>query len=69
MKQLGLNTTCVVGHGGGGSEDKGMNVNQQKRVLDDIKQFKYQASFCYIDVSLFNTCQECFFFFCKPELF
>lgn len=43
MKQLGLNTTYVVGHGGGGAPDKGMNVNQQKRVLEDIKQFKYQV--------------------------
>lgn len=61
MKQLGLSTTCVVGHGGSGSEDKGMNVNQQKRVLEDIKQFKYQASFFDIDVSLINTLEGIFF--------
>ncbi|XP_053384999.1 uncharacterized protein LOC123536219 [Mercenaria mercenaria] len=43
MRQLGLNTTCVVGHGGSGAADKGMNVNQQKRVLEEIKQYKYQV--------------------------
>ncbi|KAL4224482.1 hypothetical protein ACF0H5_015183 [Mactra antiquata] len=43
MRNLGLNTTYVIGHGGSGSNDKGMTVNQQKRILDDIKQFKYQV--------------------------
>ncbi|XP_060557086.1 uncharacterized protein LOC132717609 isoform X2 [Ruditapes philippinarum] len=43
MRKLGLNTTCVVGHGGSGAADKGMNVNQQKRVLEEIKQYQYQV--------------------------
>lgn len=43
MKHLGLNTTYVVGHGGSGAMDIGMNVKQQKRVLEDIKQFKFQV--------------------------
>lgn len=47
MRQLCLNTTCVVGHGGSGAADKGMNVNQQKRVLEEIKQYQYQVSFLH----------------------
>ena len=43
MKRYGLHTTTVVGHGGGASGEKGMSVNQQKRVLEDIKQYKYQV--------------------------
>lgn len=43
MCRLGLNTTYVVGHGGSGAADTGMTVNQQKRILEEIKQFMYQV--------------------------
>ncbi|XP_041365827.1 uncharacterized protein LOC121380886 [Gigantopelta aegis] len=41
VKDLGLKVTAIVGHGGG-TADSGMRVKEQKRVLDGIKQRKYQ---------------------------
>lgn len=42
MRSAGLRTATVVGHGGSGTAD-GMSVRQQKRVLEDIKQYMYQV--------------------------
>ncbi|KAL3841905.1 hypothetical protein ACJMK2_019994 [Sinanodonta woodiana] len=41
IKELGLKVACVVGHGSGAA-DGGMRVNQQKRVLEEIKNHVYQ---------------------------
>lgn len=44
MRRMNLKVTKVVGHGKTGANDAaGMNVNQQKRVLEEIKQYKYQV--------------------------
>ena len=44
MQRMNLRVTKVVGHGKtGASEAAGMNVNQQKRVLAEIKEYKYQV--------------------------
>ena len=43
MGRMNLQVTSVVGHGKTGSEAAGMRVNQQKRILEEIKQYKYQV--------------------------
>ena len=43
MQRMNLRVTSVVGHGKTGSEAAGMKVNQQKRILEEIKQYKYQV--------------------------
>ena len=43
MQHMNLRVTSVVGHGKTGSEAAGMRVNQQKRILEEIKQYKYQV--------------------------
>ena len=47
---MNLRVASVVGHGKTGASDAaGMNVNQQKRILEEIKQFKYQVQHYQID--------------------
>ncbi|KAK3593951.1 hypothetical protein CHS0354_040685 [Potamilus streckersoni] len=41
IQELGLKVVCVVGHGSG-TADGGMRVNQQKKVLEEIKNHVYQ---------------------------
>lgn len=41
IKRMGLKVTHLVGHGGGSGEGGGMAVNQQKKILRDIKHHKY----------------------------
>lgn len=41
IKRMGLRVTHLVGHGGGSGEGGGMAVNQQKKILRDIKHHKY----------------------------
>lgn len=41
IKKMGLKVTHLVGHGGGSGEGGGMAVNQQKKILRDIKHHKY----------------------------
>ena len=41
VKDQGLRVTAVVGHGGG-TANYGMRVKEQKRVLDGVKERKYQ---------------------------
>lgn len=43
MQHAGLKTATVVGHGSSGGMGDGMSVRQQKRVLEEIKQFMYQV--------------------------
>ncbi|XP_052231599.1 uncharacterized protein LOC127845015 isoform X1 [Dreissena polymorpha] len=43
MQRAGLLTTTMVGHGSTGSSAGGMSVKQQKSVLEEIKQNKYQV--------------------------
>ena len=44
LQRMNLRVASVVGHGKTGASDAaGMNVNQQKRILEEIKQFKYQV--------------------------
>ena len=42
MHRARLRTATVVGHGSSGAAG-GMSVRQQKRVLEEIKQYMYQV--------------------------
>ena len=42
MHRARLRTATVVGHGSSGAAG-GMSVQQQKRVLEEIKQYMYQV--------------------------
>ena len=44
MQRMNLRVASVVGHGKTGASDAaGMTVNKQKRILEEIKQYKYQV--------------------------
>ena len=44
MQRMNLRVASVVGHGKtGASNAAGMTVNEQKRILEEIKRYKYQV--------------------------
>lgn len=55
MQSLGLHTTHVVGHGGSGTSDKGMSVNQQRKIMEEIKDYKYQVGESFTSVRQKNN--------------